>query len=53
MSPAVSLEFTGAREGLVTHVAEVVHGRQQAGNYWSPSDREMLLEQRVSWDEMI
>ena len=39
MSRAVSLQFTVAREGLVTHLAEVVHGRQQAGSYWSSSAR--------------
>ena len=39
VSPAVSLQFTGAREGLVTNLAYVVHGRQQAGSYWSSSAR--------------
>ena len=39
MSPTVSLQLTVAREGLVTHLAQVVHGRQQAGSYWSASDK--------------
>ena len=38
MNPAVSLKFTEAREGLVTHLASVVYGRQQAGSYWSSLD---------------
>ena len=39
MSAAVSLKFTEAKESLVTHLADVVHGRQQAGSYWSSSDK--------------
>ena len=34
MSPAVSLYFTRAKKGLVTHLTKVVHDRRQAGSYW-------------------